>query len=121
MKSITILLSALAIGLLPATLGAQTATNDKVQIEPVNYYAEFADLMHGEMDAEPAPVAAPSANRFPVFVHFREVMQGSTEDFLVYYETKMSQSVPAAEALFANWTGGFTALTHRPVEDCSGR
>ena len=121
MKSITFLLAALAIGLLPATLGAQSTTSKKVHDEPVNYYAEFAELMHGEMDAKAAPVATSHTNRFPAFVHYREVMQGKAEDFPAYYETRWAPSVPAAEAVFANWAYGCMTFTPRPVEDCSGR
>ncbi len=118
MKAVTIFLSALAIGLLPATLGAQTATAHN---EPVNYYAEFADLMQREMDAEAAPVATSHTNRFPAFVHYREVMKGKAEDFLTYYEPMWAPSVPAAEAVFANWAFDCMTFTPRPVEDCSGR
>ena len=127
MKAITILLAALALGLLPATLGAQTNAS-----EPINYYAEFADLMHGEMDARPAPDATPHTSRFPAFVHYREVMQGRAEDFPAYFEKMVAPSVPPAKAVFAKWTIGqecphetktvdCTAFTFLPVEDCSGR
>lgn len=127
MKTITIIHFVLALGLLPAILGAQTTAN-----EPVNHYAEFADLMHGEVDAKPAPVAASHTNRFPAFVHYREVMQGRAEDFPAYFEKMLASSVPPAKAVFAKWTVGqgcpheaktvdCTAFTLLPVEDCSGR
>ncbi len=121
MKVITILLSALALGLLPATLGAQATTGEKAHSESVNYYAEFADLMHGEPNAKPAPAATPSANRFSAFVHYREEMKGRAEDFLAYYEKIAAPAVPPANAVFAKWSADCTAFTHRPSEDCSGR
>jgi hypothetical protein len=116
MKPITFLLIAWAIGLLPATLGAQANSNG-----PVNYYAEFADLMHGEMDAKVAPVATAHTNRFPAFVHYREVMKDRAEDFLGFYEKMAAANVPPAEAVFANWAYDRITFTPRPVEDCSGR
>lgn len=116
MKPITFLLLALAICFTPATLIAQNAPE-----APINYYAEFADLMHGEMDAKPDPVATPHVSKFPAFIHYREVMNGRAEDFLAHYKTIITQSVPAADAVFANWACGGTVLKPRPVEDCSGR
>jgi hypothetical protein len=132
MKSITILLAALTISFLPATLHAQSSFCAGAQNEPVNYYAEFADLMHGEMDAKTAPVAAPSARRFPAFVHYREVTQGKAEDFPAYYEKIAAPGVPPAKAVFAHWTAGkdcpHAAMTNggmtfkaSSTEDCSGR
>lgn len=121
MKAITILRLVLAFGLLPITLGAQSIANDNSHNEPVNYYAEYADLMHGEMDAKPGPVAIPYVNRFPDSVHYRTVMNGNTEDFLAYYDTIKVQSVPAADAVFASWVAGGSAFKPRLVEDCSGR
>lgn len=93
MKTTTILRFVLALGLLPAALSAQSTSGDTAPVEPVNYFSEFADLMHEEMEAEPAPVAAPSPNRFPAFIHFREVLKGQPEDFPAYYETLMSHSL----------------------------
>ncbi len=132
MKSITILRFILAIGLLPATLGAQSNTGNITQNEPVNYYAEFADLMHGEMDAKPAPVAAHSTNRFPAFVHYRAVLKGTPQGFFEYYEKIAIPSMPPTDAVFSFWkvgqgcphdamAVGSMAFKKLPVVDCSGR
>jgi hypothetical protein len=51
MKTISILSFVLAA----FNLGAQSAARDVACAEPVNYYAEFADLMHDEMIAGVTP------------------------------------------------------------------
>jgi len=86
MKTIRFFRFVLALSLLPATLGAQSRTNDKNHNEPVNYYAEFADLMHSEAAAKSAFVTSPSVNSFDAFVYYRKVMKGKAEDFIADYE-----------------------------------
>mgnify|MGYP001037844973 CR=1 FL=1 len=126
MKSITFFLAVLALGLIPATLGAQTTAT-----EPVNYYAEYADLMHGEMAAKAAPVTGAHTSRFPAFVHYREVMKGKAEDFPAYYEKIAHRSVPPARTVLTPMMLGqgcphdaaafdYTVFTNLPAEDSSG-
>lgn len=110
MKSITFHLAALVLSLIPATLGAQNNTS-----ESVNYYAEFADLMHDEMDATAAPVAASHTNRFPAFVHYREVMKGQPQDFPAAFANMLSATLPAADEALTEWAPGCTA--YRPKMD----
>jgi hypothetical protein len=127
MKVAILLRLVLAFGLFPAALGAQSPAS-----ETANYFAEFADLMHAEMDAQATPVAATHTNRFPAFVHFREVVKGKAEDFPAYYEKIAPRSVPPAKTMFANRAPGqgcphdamvfdCTVFTNLPIEECSGR
>ncbi|HFA49443.1 MAG TPA: hypothetical protein ENJ95_10560 [Bacteroidetes bacterium] len=118
MKTITIIRLVLAIGILPAAVAAQPKTNEMPCGEPANYFAEFADLMHGEMGTVLAPV--PYVNIFPAFVHFREEMKGKAEDFPAYYKNKVALSVPLAKTVFADWAA-YMECKDKPAEDCSGR
>jgi hypothetical protein len=86
MKTISFFRLALALCLLPATLAAQSRARDKDHNEPINYYAEFAELMHSEAAAKSALVTSPSVNSFDAFVYYRKVMKGSAEDFIADYE-----------------------------------
>ncbi len=84
MKTIRFFRFVLALGLLPATLGAQSSARG--HNEPANYSAEFADLMHSEAAARSALMTSPSVNSFQAFVHYRKVMKGRAEDFITDYE-----------------------------------
>ena len=106
MKTTPIFHLALTLCLIPATFYAQSNATDTLHAAPVNYYAEFADLMHGEMSVKAAPVATPSTEMFPAFVHYREVLKGQAENFPAYFETIAVASVPAADAVFAIWKVG---------------
>lgn len=86
MKTIRFFRLVLALGLLPATLGAQSSASDKNHKATANYYAEFAELMHSEAAAKSALVTSPSVNSFEAFVYYREVMKGRAEDFIADYE-----------------------------------
>ena len=133
MKTISILLLALVIGLIPNTLDAQSANSDTAYNEPVNYFAEFADLMHEEIEVKSAPSTKPHVNRFPAFVHYRTVMNGEPENFPAYYEKIALLTVPPpVKTRFDNWTVGqgcpyevmtadCIAYTNMPIENCSGR
>ncbi|PSR12830.1 MAG: hypothetical protein C7N36_10410 [Bacteroidetes bacterium] len=113
-------------------LGIMTNVNAQDIYLPVNYYAEYADLLHTEMAAKAAPVGASHTNRFPAFVHYREVMKGKAEDFLAYYEKIAPRKVPPTKTAFTTWRLGqgcphdapvfdYTVFTNLPAEDCSGR
>lgn len=132
MKIVALLRLVLVTSFLPAALGAQSPASENQPPEPVNYFAEFADLMHAEMDAQATPVAATHTNRFSAFVHYREVVKGKAEDFPAYYEKIAPRSVPPAKTMFANRAPGqgcphdavvfdCTVFTNLPIEDCSGR
>lgn len=86
MKTIRFFRFVLALGLLPATLGAQSSAGDKDHNEPANYSAEFAELMHSEAATRSALVSSPSVNSFQAFVHYRKVLKGRAENFIADYE-----------------------------------
>ncbi len=86
MKTISFFRLVLALGLLPATLGAQSSVSNKNHKATANYYAEFAELMHSETAAKSALVTSPSVNSFDAFVYYREVMKGRAGDFIADYE-----------------------------------
>jgi hypothetical protein len=100
MKTITILQLALALSFLPALLFSQTTVCNEVHSEPVNYYAEFADLMHREADAGIVSAQATSVDRFKTYVLYRETTNGLPEGFSGFSERLEIQSRYAAEEVF---------------------
>ena len=91
MKTLLFFRFILAISLLPATLGAQSRASSKSHKATANYYAEFAELMHGAAATKPNLLtSSPSVNSFEAFVHYRKVLKGKAEDFLPYYEAQIA-------------------------------
>lgn len=109
MKTIILLRLVLALSFLPAMLCAQTAVCDEAHSEPVNYYAEFADLMHLEMDAGITSSGTTSGDRFKSYVLYRETTNGLPENFSGFSERLKMQSRYDAEEVFVQWVS-----PHRP-------
>ena len=103
MKTITILQLALALSFLPALLFSQTTVCNEGYSEPVNYYDEFADLMHREMDAGIVLSGTAPRDRFKTYVLYRETTNGLPDDFFGFSEKLEMYSLYAAEQVFVQW------------------
>ncbi|RMH22155.1 MAG: hypothetical protein D6698_01670, partial [Gammaproteobacteria bacterium] len=121
MKTITILQLALALSFLPALLFSQTTVCNEVHSEPVNYYAEFADLMHREADAGIVSAQATSVDRFKTYVLYRETTNGLPEGFSGFSERLEMQSVSNVEFAFGQWISGQITGGNQPLKTCKNR